>query len=31
MSSDLLKTSQFTQIPQFSSGSFVDIDKATFI
>jgi hypothetical protein len=28
---DLLKTSQFTQIPQFSSGNFVDIDKEIFI
>jgi hypothetical protein len=28
---DLLKTSQFTQIPQFSSGNFVDIDKQIFI
>ena len=28
---DLLKTSQFTQIPQFSSGNFVDIDKKIFI
>jgi hypothetical protein len=28
---DLLKTSQFTQIPQFSSGNFLDIDKEIFI
>ena len=28
---ELLKTSQFTQIPQFSSGNFVDIDKQIFI
>jgi hypothetical protein len=28
---DLLKTSQFTQIPQFSSGSFVNIDTPVFI
>jgi uncharacterized caspase-like protein len=28
---DLLKTSQFTQIPQFSSGNFVDINKEIFI
>lgn len=28
---DLLRTSQFTQIPQFSSGNFVDIDKQIFI
>ena len=28
---DLLKTSQFDQIPQFSSGSFVNIDTAIFI
>jgi hypothetical protein len=27
----LLKTSQFTQIPQFSSGSFVNIDSPIFI
>ena len=28
---DKLKTSMFDQIPQFSSGSFVNIDKAVFI
>jgi len=28
---ELLKKSQFSQIPQFSSGSFVDIDKSVFI
>jgi hypothetical protein len=28
---DLLKTSEFTQIPQFSSGNFVDIDNQIFI
>ena len=28
---DLLKTSEFTQIPQFSSGSFVNIDTSVFI
>lgn len=28
---DLLKKSQFNQIPQFSSGNFVDIDKEIFI
>ena len=28
---DLLKTSKFTQIPQFSSGNFVDIDTKIFI
>jgi hypothetical protein len=28
---NLLKTSQFTQIPQFSSGSFVNIDSPIFI
>lgn len=28
---DLLKTSEFTQIPQFSSGSFVNIDTRVFI
>ena len=28
---DLLKTSEFTQIPQFSSGSFVNIDTPVFI
>ena len=28
---DLLKTSQFDQIPQFSSGSFVNIDSPVFI
>ena len=28
---DLLKTSQFTQIPQFSSVNFLDIDKEIFI
>ena len=28
---NLLKTSSFTQIPQFSSGNFVDIDKQIFI
>jgi hypothetical protein len=28
---NLLKISQFTQIPQFSSGNFVDIDKKIFI
>ena len=28
---DLLKTSGFTQIPQFSSGSFVNIDTPVFI
>ena len=28
---DLLKTSQYDQIPQFSSGSFVDIDTPVFI
>ena len=28
---DLLKISQFTQIPQFSSGNFVDIDMPIFI
>lgn len=28
---NLLKTSQFTQIPQFSSGNFVDIDTKIFI
>ena len=28
---NLLKTSKFSQIPQFSSGNFVDIDKKIFI
>jgi hypothetical protein len=28
---DLLKTSHFDQIPQFSSGSFVNIDTPVFI
>ena len=28
---DILKKSQFSQIPQFSSGKFVDIDTPVFI
>jgi hypothetical protein len=28
---DILKTSEFDQIPQFSSGSFVNIDTPVFI
>jgi hypothetical protein len=28
---DLLKTSRFDQIPQFSSGMFVNIDESIFI